>query len=68
MAIPNNYYLIKKDYLNKMRNYIDLDIDEKISLLKTGLVLNGINIKEVNFHTKSEQKSYKQKQALRRRK
>lgn len=66
MAIPNNYNFIIKDYLKKKKNYNLLDIEEKIELLKTELRINGINIKSINFHTKAEEKKYKQKQAIRR--
>lgn len=59
MAIPNTYYYLLKDYKNKKRNYKDLDLEEKLFLLNLYLKLNGINIKEERFHTKSESRKNK---------
>ena len=61
MQIPNNYYFLRRDYLNKVKNYSDLNIDEKIDLLNFELALNGINVKVPRFHTKAEEKASKQK-------
>ena len=66
MSIPNTYYYLLKDYKNKKRNYKDLDFEEKLFLMNLYLKLNGINVKEQRFHTKSEGKNNKKIIAERR--
>ncbi len=59
MGIPTTYYYLLKDYKNKKRNYKDLDLEDKLSLLNLYLKLNGINTKAERFHTKKEAKENK---------
>lgn len=65
MGIPNTYYYMLKDYKEKKRNYKDLDLEDKLFLMHLYLKLNGINVKEEKFHTKSEFKTNKKNNAER---
>ena len=66
MSIPDKYYFMLKEYKAKKREYKNLDIEEKINLINLELKVNGINIKAEKFHTKSEGRAFKSKQAKRR--
>lgn len=66
MVINNNYYFLVKDIRELKRNYKNLDIDEKLKLLKLELKCEGKNIKvKKEFVSKSVKKKEKHEDYLR---
>lgn len=66
MGINNNYYFLVKDIRELRRNYRNLDIEQKLRLLKLELKSEGKNIKGKNeFVSKSVKKKEKHEDYLR---
>ncbi len=65
MEISNNYYFLIKDIRELRRNYRNLDIEQKLRLLKLELKSEGKNIKGKNeFVSKSVKKKEKHENAV----
>lgn len=65
MVINNNYFFLVKDIRKLKRNYKNLDIEDKLRLLKLELKAEGKNIKGKNeFVSKSVKKKEKHENAV----
>ena len=65
MGISNNYYFLVKDIRELKRNYKNLDIEQKLRLLKLELKCEGKNIKGKNeFVSKSDKRKIKHENAI----